>query len=1077
MENDIAKSVFLFRGEKWNYDVNEKITSAQMNNRRINIFFSLDYFDFCIAITPKHMEELFGRYDKYCSDISKVISSFSKHSSSRQVFSFCRGYSGSDPFNQDKRYLIITTVSLNAILYEKCTQENIFEEVQNYKEILYKIVEEKFETTDFNVYNIMSNEDFAVVVATDNPVDYYRDVLTEIRNKKFQNSTIFSHSYTIQNYALQYINERYVVKGKKSLDDNMTHIIRARLSNKYWSICNYFPKITNSDFLISADSMNLIGRYNLQFRLTSKEFDSILNLLIEKKIGLCTECNSAVNYKDINCIDDIIYYIEKDLFSYVNERSSFNGYKALDQKDTETGIEVDSYKEQNPPIRDENTKSIENIESSIKDLRLKVSKCIIFQQSENLNAIYRLSKIVESCSSMNRSNHLTATVKYIINIIILLVKEALVNIEYLKGSRQMEGIFTEYFNKGVEAIYVLFSICTNKIYDNLQAPNYDVDYIFATEKILRAYAQVLREFCISYTNETRKSLGVNSTYLPIVIPNPSNPVRSMCVLFADAAIRKNSMEIKGRESENAQDSEHILMIHCPFDEKIFKPSEYLRDLFHELGHYMRPSSRKLRNQFYASYIEISMRAGLYQDLLNTLSLECDMNMEYESEMDKDANDFLRMIAKRISGSLKDIYCDVAEDTYLDIYHDQIYNITLMLMENSDSLHNKFLYLVQKMELILECSESEKFKQLKKAVVDSCGIQYDEMADLSIQVRDCFNKLYTGNYDTDRLGRYKNSCKKLLDYFNQEGKVKVEVLFQELEDISSVRFEQNEYRDKLLQFNLSMDDELDWIKEKYKESDKKYAITRGFFDFYILLNNTLKDLDNTYKQIETAEQFEIDNHLAKIQDHWKKKIYSSIINEGIYECNVTEIKEYHRVIFGLGLDEKKESEASLKQYLKFMELVMFKFKTRLSEIFRACHDMFRESIADYAMYCLGGLDVQSYADIFKGEELENNDFNEKRVAMLYYIISIEKTTIKNDIKDTAIAPKILNTLKQLNEEFGEQDINVLITETCKWMKETGENFRKSFKMNSGELEDCCGVLEFYLKYFYRSKCEEKTYAKN
>lgn len=1065
------KCVFLYRTEKWNEKIEYSRINEQMS-RKANLFYLTDYFDFCLAVTPKNSEELFGRYANTTNDgkklkIEESISDFNKNSSSKQVFSLCQGISKDDPFNQDKHYIIITTASLNPSVIEKCDGvEEIYERICKLKSNLYNFLndkikflndKDKIENDVFNVYNILSNEDFAIVIATDNPVNYYKFVLPDIRSiKDDYNNVIYIHTYTIQGYALTYNEneQRYNMRGKDDFDGE--HILRGRVSKKFWEKYQCFPKIINNTFKV-ADSDNLIGKYNVIFKLNNTDFQKIADIIIAKKLGFEID-KTGISKTEINNLDDIIDFIKSNSFSYINERTIFDAY--ISNNNTTNDVNNDS-------VLQSKTKTLfiklqESINNNLRELR---NKCKVDDNREWNNNLYRISKINECCISMSRSLYLTPTTVYITEFIDLFLKELVNNYNEIHDDCHKE-CFTEYMNIGTSSINTLFIICTDKIYDNLQAPNYDVDYTYATEKMLRAYAQMLFEFCKKYMNVLLENTGgrnidgKNSLYKPLVIPNPNNSDIYMRILFRDAAIRLNNLEININENGTTDTSEtssnelqeRILIINCPFDKHILQPETHIPIMFHELGHYLPPQNRKERNQFFVSYLTLRLKIELIPIINNVLRDEYDFIFAEQCKEIKGGITIAKTIAEEFVNLIGELYYSALDENLFDIYVDQLRNLTNLLMSATENYHTSFWKIYQELKGMLELTEDDKKNLADNEMV--LDVQYKALWSTD-----------ESEYKKDNI----NINEKLCIYFNSIIKKADTNIANYKETCSKCFYDLEQECKKCLTLTKSVKD--------YVMNDEQQ---KGLVDYENEIKSKLKVLEYLNINIINAySKLELTDELSIIRKFLIKKLYDNILKKISKDESDEDILCFHQRIcreIGLTSDTyriRKDKIDKIELFTYFIKKIITHYKEIYDEIVQNSRSSFREAIADYTMCKICKYDAKKYWDRIRKYVENQNDYNIDRIAIVVYMLMIDNNEDLNNTEaiinncDDSIKNIIKATLQRMYSICIDNENNIV--NAVKTINEACKSYILPYNIDNhnNDDENIEQITDFCLEYYYRS----------
>ena len=1086
-----CKCVYFFRTEKWNYPM-DQATVEIFGKVQGSLYYTMDYFDFCFAVTPDNLEELLGKYtfiktnnkmDERKRYIGEVVSHFNECTSSRQLFSLCMGENDMDPFEQERRHLIFTTLSLNPdIIFDAEDESKCYGRVNGKKSELNKILRKNLSSEDrFNIYQVLSNEDFAVVIATDNPSVYFKKVLPLLRAQGYV------HSYTIQGYGLQFgIDcERVSFKGREQFRD--THLMRARMSKKYWERFEKFPIIDNPVIRID-EKEQLIGKYNVIFKLNDDEFYRVLPEIICKKLGL--DLGKYEIEQNVSCVihtvDDICTYIRQDLFSYINERTLFH----CQDDETKVAIFGESHEKSNI----ENIQDSEFYEKCIKNPKVeivrKISESAFKEKDLCINSLYRLQQIYESCAAMGRNLYLKPMVLYILQLIELFLRECDKNFESVLKRPKCGPAFAEYMIDGVSALNTMFTICKDKIYDNLQAPNYDVDYTYATEKVLRAYGRILKKFSDSYIEKTKESTsGGNNEYYPLVIPDASQSSTRMKILFTDAAIRENDLWIpRGEDGRSHQSEKRILLIYCPFDSEILRFSQYLPYLTHELGHYLRPKDRKERNKLYAAYVSMFLEMGMTQSFCRIFGYEYSWELFQKRKIPH--RDLVRYIAEESKNKIQEIFIEAAQDTLLDLYHDQLRQLISLLFLNVHPLHDQLRESVEKFERMMQESipsgdYQEVIQSVKKAW-EECKNSLErlkvcsERDDMKQQIIDCCNSITKSEEKDEELENYRKSCKKLGQSMTEAEQVWMEKIWRgELEENIIKKIKASDANRKL---NFTRAERRNVasayheLRKEYGENEKEWAKIKGYVSLY---NRIVRFNDNFRHMLECIEdaenRLEVTDDIVKVQNQFIDEIHKST-DERLEKIKIYTYPELYRDL-GINHGQAGDEEERKRKFRVMWRKMAADEKGHIEELFVSGKYSFREAMADYTMCCVNKWSMQTYLTHI-GRELDMvKELNIYRIAIVLLMLQNEGTEQLEMLPEIPGFPSeyrrsVKETVKYLKSSFDGEPMEV-INRIKEPINEAADEFRHemaewNYMDEDGWKEDDLTQIRFLLDFSYRSK---------
>lgn len=1085
-----CKCVYFFRTEKWNCPMDQN-TVEIFGKVQGSLYYTMDYFDFCFAVTPDNLEELLGKYSFVKSDkkmeerkryIEEVVSHFNECTSSRQLFSLCMGENDTDPFEQERRHLIFTTLSLNPdIIFDVEDESKCYDRVNTKKSELNKVLERNLSPEDrFNIYQVLSNEDFAVVIATDNPSDYFKKVLPLLRAQGYV------HSYTIQGYGLRFGTDREMIsfKGREQFQD--THLMRARMSKKYWERFETFPGIDNPSMRID-EKEQLIGKYNVIFRLSDDEFYRVLPAIICKKLGL-----GPGKYKieqNISCmihtVEDLCVYIRQDLFSYVNERTLFHC------QDDETKEVIFGEEQESSDL--EKIRDSEFYEERIKTSKAKIveeiSKSTFREKDLCINSLYRLQQIYESCAAMGRNLYLKPMVLYILQLIALFLSECTKNFETVLRRPKCGPAFAKYMIDGVSALNTMFTICKDKIYDNLQAPNYDVDYTYATEKLLRAYGRILKKFSDSYIEKTKESTsGGNNEYYPLVIPDASQSSTRMKILFTDAAIRENDLRIPGEEEKrNHQSEKRILLIYCPFDSEILRFSQYLPYLTHELGHYLRPRDRSERNKLYAAYISMFLENGMIQSFCRMFGQEYSWPLFQKRKVQN--RHLVRYVAEESKNKIQEIFEEAAQDTLLDLYHDQLRQIIHLLFLDVHPLHDQLRELVEKFERMMHesipLSDYQEIIQPVKEAWKACEDSLEQLqvcsegSDVKRQVIDCCNTITSPEKD-EKLENYRKSCGELRQRAAEAEQVWMERVWEgELEEEliagikggeadSRLQFTRAERRNVAVTYHE--------MRKEYGENEKEWAKIKGYVSLYNRIARFNDNFRHISECIEDAEnRLEVTDDIVKVQNQFMDEIHKST-EKRLEKLKIYAYPELYRDL-GIDYGQAGNEEEGKRKFRVMWRKMAADEKDHLEELFVGGKYSFREAIADYTMCCVNKWSVQTYLTHIGSKMEMVKEQNIYRIAIVLMMLQNEGTEQLEELPEIPEFPSeyrqsVKATVKYLKGSLDEEMMKV-IDKIKEPIHEAADEFHCEMEEwdymdEDGWKEDDLTQIRFLLDFSYRSK---------
>lgn len=1084
-----CKCVYFFRTEKWNNSMEDN-TEKVLKRVSGSLYYTMDYFDFCFAVTPGSLEELLGKYggktdgnaDCRKKDIGAVVSHFNECTSSRQLFSLCMGENEVDPFEQDRRHLIFTTLSLNLDnILGSGNEDGCYDRVNKEKCRLNEILKSNLCQEDkYNVYQVLSNEDFAVVIATNDPSGYFERALPLLRGEGYV------HSYTIQGYGLRFGegSERISFKGREEFRD--THLMRARMSSDYWERFETFPQISNPAMRID-EREQLIGKYNIIFKLKADEFYKVLPEIIGKKLGL--DMGVSRTKQKVNCViqsvDDICIYIRWDLFSYINERTLFH-CKTSD-------VREQAFEDECGEPNGGNMCDFQFYKTHIRipgeSIVKKISGNTFGEKDLCINSLYRLQQIYESCAAMGRNLYLRPMVLYILQLIELFLVECNRNFESVLKRPECGAAFARYMIDGVSAFNTMFTICKDKIYDNLQAPNYDVDYTYATEKMLRAYGRILKKFSDSYIKETKGSTsGGNNEYYPLVIPDASQSRTHMKILFTDAAIRENDLRIPDDEKNKSHQSEkRILLIYSPFDSEILRFSQYLPCLTHELGHYLRPKDRRERNKLYAAYIGMLLEMGMTQSLCRVLG--CEYSWELFQKRKIPQRHLVRYIAEESRHIIQTVFCRAAKDTLLDLYNDQLHQILCLLFQTVHPLDGQLRELVEKfMRMMEESLPTGDYQETGRPVLEAWGRCEDDLKRLDIcggkkdmeqQIIDCCNCITKSGEDKE-LEHYRANCRKLGEVIRKAEQIWMEkVWIGELDEDTVQKIKGG---DPECEFEFTGEEEYRLtgiyheMKKEYPSNSKEWARVKGYASLYSRLARFNDNFRYQLECIDKAEnRLEVTDDIVKIQNLLIDEIFKGT-QERLKKKKMYRYPELYRDL-GLDCGRPDEQEERKVKFRAMWRKMALDVRGYTEELFVNGKYSFREAMADYTMCRVNKWSEQKYLPYIVRELETVDEVNIYRIAIVLLMLQSTEEDRLDMLSDFLDIPEEYRRIIEYTVKYLKGSLDADQMKAIDRIKEPIDKASEEFLCamtewgymdKNGWREDDLTQIRFLLDFSYRSK---------
>lgn len=600
-------------------------------------FFATDYFDILIA-EEKKLD------DTFCSimNLENDLSSEEKTSAQSYTLYFSEkmyqkyemqeecAHKGS-PFDAEKdlNFLSIIQVHITPEALRKmqyvngslCRNEREIV-LENFLDDLYDILNKFCERPSgdkfvFRIYQVLSAGDFAVAIKSQYPETSF-EISSRIRRRvagiEGENGEISASQCALYKTYTLLTMERQLTKIEELLDTERNEgsfVIRGCYSCRYWACQREIQEYMENELLDIPESMSgLNGRYDFSVELSEESFYRVYEEIANYKTGSTKAKNDGWEEYQTQEEKYLVFLLQSDYMSYVNERYLLPNAKNKKQQPTSENVVsefvlLDQERERLKSLMDENQEYIHRLIQKYQ--KLSASSQEILTTHQNAGQYFRLlEKHIMSCYTLNQQPDTRAFVAGIGEQLDTVLESMEVYCRLYADAKalaktQIADLVVDYMREAVHAIDNYMEHIRNNNLQSLQTPNYNIESNMGMEKILIGYSEYLWKFIQYYQKKSETISNEKRKFCPIVVPDLHKMDICVEALFPEGYGDTWKEEDKIRKS-NEQYNQYLLIIDSPTLSELGDLPVFMAMLFHEIAHQFRYETREKRNRVLADII-------------------------------------------------------------------------------------------------------------------------------------------------------------------------------------------------------------------------------------------------------------------------------------------------------------------------------------------------------------------------------------------------------------------------------------------------------------------------------------------
>ena len=424
------------------------------------------------------------------------------------------------------------------------------------KEHIEKTMCGQHETIEFEVYRLLTEGDFAVLVWSKNVHDAY-DVSTLVRNisisdsldnPTFTDSALFSYSITGV-WNQDNLETKADTNWNDYLDPKDKVAVRFQYSPEFRTAGMENDKQLIKEFL--GTGYRLFGRYDHQILLEPQQFQELYPYIAAYKLGVEPDEWQDTDEIQNDVVKVTASMMKKGYISYINEKLLL-GY--LD--DPCLGKKVSSVwkvKIEKPwkELRENNEEMIQKGRKLWKKVKERLD--IYYQSYRNMQEYVRLiGRFYRVLNEMNQLMELRISTANLLKQMNMMLNSLLNYLDFTERYKWDRRIVAAniggYLKQGIYAVEIFMRYVRNINLQTMQTPNYDLQTNVCVEKVLLAYSQMLRPLTEEIHDGEKAGLYLGRTLYPIVVPSMATKDLTVGVLFDNLHLneRANPPDMLGR---------------------------------------------------------------------------------------------------------------------------------------------------------------------------------------------------------------------------------------------------------------------------------------------------------------------------------------------------------------------------------------------------------------------------------------------------------------------------------------------------------------------------------------------------